>query len=223
LEDIPFPEVPGRYAEVGPGWVDLRPEMFLQVENAYFKEGAPRRGLAGFIGTEVAQYRARPSGGLTLVSVESKVDRRPKDQPPVSKLIPAALAHYRYHRFVYQVIFKAKGETRGAVLLGAGSSSEIQRLGAQLLMDPDAVCGGQSVHCAAFPEACSVSLEMEIFVNGSPRTVIWGSLLASVAAPSRPVELLRKYAGHLTPVKMDSADVNAMRLPLLPGDHVIWK
>jgi hypothetical protein len=160
LEDIPFPDVPGHYTEVGPGWVDLRPEMCLKVENAYFKEGAPRRGLGGFIGTEVAQYRARPSGGLSLISVESKIIQRPKDQPPVSKLIPATLARYRYHRFVYQVIFRAKGETRGAVLLGAGSASEIHQLGAQLLADPDAVCGGQSVHCAAFPEACSVSLEM---------------------------------------------------------------
>jgi len=77
----------------------------------------------------------------------------PKDQPPVSKLIPAALARCRYHRFVYQVIFRSKGETRGAVLLGAGSASEIQQLGAQLLTDPDAVCGGQSVHCAACSRA----------------------------------------------------------------------
>ena len=108
-----LPAEPSYYTEVGPGWVDLRPEMCLRAENAYFKEGAPRRGLAGFIGTEVAQYRARANGGLTLVSVESKVVQRPKDQPSVSKLIPAALARYRYHRFLYQVIFRSKGCSTG--------------------------------------------------------------------------------------------------------------
>ena len=223
LEDTPFPEVPGRYTDVGSGWVDLRPEMGLQVENAYFREGAPRRGLAGFIGTEVAQYRARTEGGLRLISVESNVAQRPKDQLPVSKLIPASLARYRYHRFVYQVIFRSKGGTQGAVLLGAGSAGELAQLGAQLLMDPDSVCSGQSVHCTVFPEACSVALEMEIFVNGSPRNILWGSLLASVAAQPRRVELLRKYAGHLAPVKIDPNDANALRLPLLPGDHVNWE
>jgi hypothetical protein len=30
-EDIPFPDFPGHYTDVGPGWVDLRPEMGLQV------------------------------------------------------------------------------------------------------------------------------------------------------------------------------------------------
>jgi len=223
LEDIPFPEVPGRYTDVGPGWVDLRPEMGLQVENAYFKEGAPRRGLASFLGTEVALYRARTEGGLRLISVESKVAQRPKDQPPVSKLIPASLARYRYHRFFYQVIFRSKGGTQGAVLLGAGSIGEIEQLGAQLLTDPDSVCSGQFVHCAIFPEACSVALEMEIFVNGSPRSILWGSLLANVAAQPRRVDLLRKYAGHLAPVKIDATDANALRLPLLPGDHVNWE
>jgi hypothetical protein len=220
LEEIPFPEVPGRYTDVGPGWVDLQAEMGLQVENAYFKEGAPRHGLAGFIGTEVAQYRARTGGGLRLISVESNVAQRPKDQPPVSKLIPVSVARYRYHRLFYQVIFRSKGATQGAVLLGAGSKSELEQLGAQLLTDPDSVCSGQLVHCTVFPEACSVSVEMEIFVNGSPRSIIWGSLLASVAAQPRGLELLRRYAGHLAPVKIDSTDLNALRLPLLPGDRV---
>ena len=188
-----------------------------------FREGAPRRGLEGFIGTEVAQYRARTEGGLRLISVESNVAQRPQDQPPVSKLIPAAIARYRYHRFVYQVIFRSKGETRGAVLLGGGSIGELEQLGARLLTDPESVCSGPFVHCAVFPEACSVALEMEIFVNGAPRTILWGSLLTSVAAQPRRIALLRRYAGHLVPVKIDPADANALRLPLLPGDRLNWE
>src|ERR1700733_9093517 len=169
-----------------------------------------RNGLA----SEVARYRARTGGGLRLISVESKVAQRPKDQPAVSQLIGASLARSRYHRFFYQVIFRSKGEGQGAVLLGASSASELDRLGAHLLTDPDSVCGDRAVHCTAFPEACTVSLEMEIVLNGASHTVAWGSLLASVAVRPRRVELLRAYAGRLVPVKIDPADPHALRLQL---------
>ena len=222
-EDIPFPEVLGRYTGVGPGWVDLRPNMGLRVENAYFKGGAPKRGIEGFIGTEVARYRARTRGGLRLISVESNVAHRPQDQPPVQNLLPASVESYRSHRFLNQVTFRSKGEVRGAVLLGASSRNELERLGAQLLSDPDSVCGTQFVHCAIFPEACTVSLEIEIVVNGTPRTVLWGSLLGSIVERPRRLELLRRYAGHLAPVEIDSGDPNALHVPLLPGDHVNWE
>ena len=222
-EDTPFPEVLGRYTDLAREWVNLRPEMGLQVENAYFREGAPRHGLAGFLGTEVAHYRVQRTGGLRLISVESKVAQRPKDQAPVQDLIPADLARYRCHRFFYQIVFPSKAESRNAVLLSAASTGELRQLGAQLLTNPDSVCGGQLAHCTVFPEACTVSIEMEIVVNGVPRTVLWGSLLANVVENPRRVELLRPYVGHLAPVQIDPNDPNALRLPLLPGDHITWE
>jgi len=122
------------------------------------------------------------------------------------------------------VIFKSKGEARGAVLLGAASRQELERLGERLLADPDSVCGDdRSAHCTVFPEACSVSLEMQIIVNGAPRTVLWGSLLLSVAAHPSHVQLLRLHRERLTPVEVDPADPNDLRLPLLPGDRVSWE
>jgi len=221
-EDIPFPQVLGRYTDLGPGWVNLRPKMGLRVENAYFHEGAPRHGLAGFIGTEVADYRVRGTGSLRLVSVESRVAQPPRDQAPVQDLLPPSLAGYRCHRFFYQIVFPSKEESRNAVVLGAASTGELDQLGNQLLKSPDSVCGPQSAHCTIFPEACTVSIEMEIVVNRAPRTVLWGSLLSNVVENPRRVELLRPYAGHLAPVGINPGDPNALRLPLLPGDHVTW-
>jgi hypothetical protein len=219
LRDTAFPEVPTEFTPVGPGWVDLRPLMSLHIENAYYKEGAPKRGLNGFLGTEIASYRVEPK--LKLVSVESKLERRPSDQAAVQDLIGPVQRRFREHRFFYQVVFKVKGESRGAVLLGARSKEELDRLGARLLRDPESVCGNDgSVRCTIFPAVCTVALEMQIFVNGVPKTVGWGSLLRSVATRPGPVELMRLYKGRLTPVKLDGADPNALLLPLLPGDRV---
>src|SRR5882724_4683919 len=56
-KETPFPEVLGGYTKVGPDWVELRPQIELRVENAYFREGAPKHGLANFLGTEIVRYQ----------------------------------------------------------------------------------------------------------------------------------------------------------------------
>jgi hypothetical protein len=222
LKDIPFPDVLSQYTGVGAGWVDLQPKMGLRIENAYYQEGAPKHGLNGFLGTEIARYRAQTTG-LRLLSVEAELEQRPGDQPRVQDLLRTSQRRYRYHRFFYQIVFKSKGESRGAVLLGASSINELDQLSARLLQNADSVCRDHSTHCTAFPDACSVSIEMEIVVNGAPHTVLWGSLLANVVTRPRQLELLRFYGGRLAPVEIDPGDPTALRLPLLPGDHVNWK
>jgi hypothetical protein len=114
----PFPEILRVYNGFEPGraWMELRPHMELRVENAYYEPGASRRGLNGFLGTEVAQYKMRSHGGLQLVSIRSMKDR-PGVQPPVRQLIPPSQQHHRYFRFYYEVLFRRSGHSRGSVLL----------------------------------------------------------------------------------------------------------
>ena len=223
--ETPFPELLNRYNGFIPGkdWLDLRPQMELWIENAYYRQGAPKRGLANFPGTETAKYQVRPKIGLRLISIQSHLQKRPPDQPPVQKLIRASQQRYRYYRFFYAIVFRQRGAVRSSVLLGAASINELDRVAALLLSDPDSVCGGQSTHCTVFPAACTVSLEIEIVVNGARQTVPWGSPLASIAAKPRHIGLVRLYNGRLTPVEIDPTDSNALRLPLLPGDQVDWE
>src|SRR5258708_3696708 len=149
--------------------------MELRIENAYYREGEPKRGIAGFLGTEIAHYQVRANRGLRLMSVESAVVRRPRDQGPVQELIRASQGNFRKYRYYYAVVFNKRGGIRGSVLLGGGSIEEIERLGVRLVADPDLICGGESRHCTVFPEACTV--EMEIVVNGVARVVPWGAVV----------------------------------------------
>jgi hypothetical protein len=219
----PFPQILRHYNgfEPGRGWMDLRPEMELRIENAYYQPGIPRRGLDGFLGTEVARYKVRANGRLQLQSVQS-MKHRPNDQPPVQQLMGTSQRHYGYHRFYYAIIFRRAGNARGSVLLGANAKEELDRLATELLADPQTVCFNRSTNCTVFPEACSVSIEMEIVVNGIPQNVIWDSSLASVVDHPQHLELLRLYDDRLTPVKLDPSDREALQLPLLPGDHINW-
>src|SRR3984885_9591141 len=165
--DTPFPEVLSRYSDAGEsqGWL-LHPNSELQIENAYYREGAPKHGIANYIGTEQAVYQVRRRN-LHLISVQSGLEQRPADQPAVQELIGASRLHYRYYRYFFQIVFRRKSEARGAVLVGADSMDELGRLASRLMTDPDAVCAGQSPHCAVFPEVCTVALEIEIVVNGA--------------------------------------------------------
>lgn len=221
--ETPFPEVLSRYSDVGPpqGWL-LHSYTELRVENAYYREGAPKHGIADFLGTQTAVYRVR-GRGLQLISVRSEVARRPADQLPVQELIGPEQRRYRYYRYFFQIVFRQKADNRGAVLLGADSLDELNRLAASLLEDPDAVCSGTSKHCAAFPEACTVALQIEVSVNGVRSVVGWGNTLGSVAAHPRTLRLSRIDNGTLTPVEVDAGDPNALRLPLLPGDRIEWE
>ncbi len=195
--------------------------MELRVENAYYQDGMPKHGFTGFLGTEVALYEVKAKGGLRLISVKP-MTQRPHDQPPVQRLIGPPQRHSRYYRFYYEVLFKSTAEAQGSVLLGASSKRELERLGAQLFTAPDSVCGSRSSQCTVFPQACSVSLEMEIVVNKVPRSVTWGALLASVVANPRHLTLSRLYKGRLMPVEINPSDPQALRLPLLPGDRITW-
>jgi hypothetical protein len=229
-KETPFPEVPARYAPTGQGWVDLRPHMGIRVENAYFHEGAKKHTVDEFVGTEAAEYGVGANGSLRLAEVQSKglghgvLEQHPKDQPRVQDLLPETLARYRFHRYFYQIVFsRAEGQVSGAVLLGARSAPDLAALAARLTAEPDSVCHAGAGQCAVFPELCSVSVEMEIVVNGQPRRVLWGSVLGGVALRPKTVQVLRIYAGRLTPVEVDVSDPNALRLPLLPGDSVHWE
>ncbi len=99
---------------------------------------------------------------------------------------------------------------------------ELDALAARLQTDPDAVCDGVSPHCAAFPEACTVALEIRVVVNGAARSIAWGSLLDSVAMHPRKLQLLRLHDGQLTPVRIDVADHCASSLPTWIDEAVAW-
>lgn len=199
-------------------WVDLLPQVQLRIENAYYREGLPKHGTAGYMGTETAHFQIR-TRGIRLLSVGSPVTPRPGDQPPVQDLIAVSQRRFARYRYYYAVVLNRRGNLRGSVLLGARSFDELDRLGAALISDPDSICGGPSAHCTVFPEMCTVTVEFEIVVNGAPRVVLSGSQIASVTPGAHHVEVLRRTDGRVASLKIDPGN---LRVALLPGDQVIW-
>ena len=198
--------------------------MELRIENAYFEQGAPRQGFSGYLGTEIARYQVRRDRGLGSLGVQTPLAQRPSNQPSAQELIRPSQRRYLKYRFYYAVVFTRKGAVGGPVLLGAPSLVELDRLGKQLLAEPDSICGDRSLHCTVFPHTCTVSLEMQIVVNGATRTVPWRSILASVAPGARHIELVRRSGvNRFASQSINAADPGAVRIALSPGDQVNWE
>ena len=199
-------------------YLDIRPGIRLSVEKAYYAPGSKAQGLEGFLGTQVAAFGLAPNLSLRLLSLDSKpfqgaaVPKITADQ-----LVPSHMRNERAFRFFYAVTFARSGRPSASVLLAAKSTRQIEDLTAQLRANPDDVCGPQSVQCAVFPEGSTVSIMMEVVVNGTPKVVIWGSALGA-ATGGQPATLLeRNISGRFEPVKLYG---DTLRTPLLPGDRV---
>jgi hypothetical protein len=218
-QQVAFPDIPRAYNGFVRGGesVDLQPLMELRIENAYYKPGASRRGLDGFLGTETARYEVC-SGGLKLLAVEP-MKNRPEADPAVQDLIRPSQMHFRAYRFYFEIVFARSRNARGSVLLGANSEEELKGLAAQL-RDPELVCGNGAAHCTVFPEACSVAVYMKIVVNQKPQDVVWGSKLSSVIESPRPFTMKRLYNGRLLPVRVKGDPEAVLAMPLLPGDQI---
>ena len=101
------------------------------------------------------------------------------------------------------------------MLLGARSMKEIEELSAKLKAAPDDVCSPQSVRCTVFPESSTVSISMEIVVNGAAQVVLWGSVVGSVTGGRPASRVERMASGRLEVLPNGNAATR-----LLPGDRV---
>jgi len=200
-------------------WVDLLPGTYAKVENAYFRDGAPRTGLEGYIGTQTARFVTDKQRGLRLITTSAAIPLS-GGQVAADNLVRSGERNYRFYRYYYAIAFKRNGDSSGAVLLGANSLTELDKLGTQLLADPDTVCGPGSAHCSVFPKTCTVTLEADLEVNGAKRTVYWPAFLGNVAPPGKVVEVLRDGQA---PRKLDPNIQADLRYALLSGDKVRWE
>ena len=171
-----------------PSWVELQPGMELRVDGAYYREGAPRNGLADYLGAESARYAVTETGTLRLVSVssfvtEQKGKTQPRDQPAVQTLVRRRNLSYPHHRLFFQIVMSRTGGIRPAVLLGARSAQALDSITRQFLSGQHSPCSAKpSDQCTTFPDMITASVEVGITVNGAPRQVVWGTAVGVVAA-----------------------------------------
>lgn len=199
-------------------YLDLRPGIRLNIEKAYYAGGSDGRGLNGFIGTQLATFGVQQNGSLRLLDLQNKPFREGlASQIPADQLLPAFMRNKRSYRFFYAVPFARASRPTASVLIGAKSAREIEDLSKRLAVSPDEVCRPQSTLCTVFPEGSTVSISMEIFVNGDQKVVLWGSVLGSLAQGRSAATLDRRGENHPQQIRLEG---DTLRMPLQPGDRI---
>jgi len=94
--------------------------MELRIENAYYQSGASRRGLDGYLGTEVARYAVN-THGLRLESAVP-IQGRPASDPPVRSLISPAVA-----RALLPALFRKSCSTKSPAATAPSCSPPIRQ------------------------------------------------------------------------------------------------
>lgn len=209
---IPFRDVLGDYAPSGDGWVDLQPGMNLRIESAIFRSES--RALSNYLGTETARYRIKPGGRLVEVGQAELLANRPAGAPRPDQFVAPKLRGQARHRLFFQMLLNPTDTERVAVLVSADDAERLDESAEQL------IAGDRCDACTVFPEGCAVSLEIEVTVEGEPRTVLWGTRLSRLVPRSHRVKLFRLHEGRLRRVELDPADRQTLRIPLLPGDRI---
>jgi len=211
-EDIAFSYVLKRFNGfvLGEGWVDFREDMGLQVQYAMYEQGAERKGLKGFLGTETQRYLWRRGRWRRL--------KGPKEGEALS---PVERLRGNFQRFFYAVKVNRVGSTHSSALLTGDSQAEIERLSKALAAAPQEFCQSNAKSCLLFPDLCTAAPLIGVLVNGKREMVPWGTGLGGVVGrDKRLLEFLRWERGGMRRIEVDGADSWAMRLPLLPGDVV---
>ncbi len=110
--------------------IDLRLQMQIRIENAYYEKGYSRKGLNGYLGTEVARYEVK-TAGMHLLSVEP-MKGRPEADRPVQDLVSQDQLKFRYYRLYFEILFDRKTDAHGSVLLAANTIDELTQRSTQL-------------------------------------------------------------------------------------------
>jgi hypothetical protein len=201
--------------------MDLTGGMRIQIEKAVFADPQGPHNISNFVGTESARFAVGDTGRLANATIQ-ELPNRPAQEVPVRALVGTHFQKQRYHRLYFQVAFDQRSGEAPAVLLGADTKEALRRVGAELSVNARATCGDGTAHCVVLPPDTTVSLQFQIFVNGKPTFVSWGTSVKGVVGTRPAFEMRRKFGGRSVQVQIDAQDLEALRLPVLPGDRFEW-
>ena len=193
------------------GWVDLRHKTWFCESRApiYPQDGAPKRGLAGYLGNRGRAFSSAAEGGAPT----GDVPPLPQRPPYYARAATGTGSRRRASPLLLQccdVRRHARLRSPGReIKAGAGrfSRNALARRSRCRLRRPG------STHCTVFPAATSVSMEMDIIVTAR-REPFWWSIVTTV---SRPVHTTPGYGRRLDPV--DDLTIPTPSASHCGGDH----
>jgi hypothetical protein len=224
------------------GGLDLHRGMRLKIERAYFRHVGEAQGESDdprdfqgvstnyfdFESADANRVRVRQVGNTqyssAAVAEVAKEDLQDLQLRSISEPLKYRLLFYNY--------FVLQQKRISAAIIGAPTIDRLNDLEGKVRSDPESPCKQTGVNagslCIRFEGSVTVSTQISITVNGSPRFVDWGMKLKNVlpdgsqAKKLKSLRIRRKFLNSYYDLYFDRRDSSILSLWLLDGDDLTW-
>jgi hypothetical protein len=213
--------------------VNLRPNLRLKVERAYFRSGEGGDSVKNYLGVSNVQFDVTSDTEDTvrfqqLHAIQyspdslSQTDHEGSRDLAILNLKP--LKHYRVLFYTHQV---PTDRNFSAALIGANETATLDSFERAMRADPDAACTSPNhdgVECFEFRGFVTVSVQIPIDLNGKPQFIDWGTKVKAVVPvkAQKSFKIQRQFAGSYYDLKFRPGDDSILDLTLVGGDRLTW-
>lgn len=217
----------------------LKAGMRLRIERAYFRRPEPGQQQHTpqlFLGVSTVYFRVLDNGGklrfrqhgITAYRPASLV-KRVLDQN--LDLALSSIEEENYSRLLFNTLFLPQKQSRPAVIVGAGRSSELDELDEELHAHPEEDCKATAARygavCFAFDGDVTVTPQIRVELNGKPTFVDSGTKIKDVLPYSdeqtlKSLRLQRQFMHTFYDVEFEPTDSRVLSVALIGNDRVTW-
>ena len=211
--------------------VNLKPDLRLKVERAYFS--ASEKSDKNYLGVSTVLFDVTPnSEGLFRFQQAQPIHYSPDSLAQIDREGSRDLAildlkpqkHYRVLFYTHQV---PTDQNFSAALIGADDSARLDQFEQAMRADAGASCTSSThddVQCLEFRGFVTVSVQIQIELNGKPQFVDWGTAVKGVVPlkSRKSLKIQRRLGDTYYDLTFNRSDKNILDLTLVGADRLTW-
>jgi hypothetical protein len=211
--------------------VNLKPNLRLKVERAYFSTG--ERSDKNYLGVSTVLFdvTANPDGSLRFQQAQqirynpeslSQTDHEGSRDLAVLDLKPQN--HYRVLFYTHQV---PTDQNFSAAIIGSDDSTRLDEFEQSMRANAGASCSSSAhddVQCMEFRGFATVTVQIPVELNGQSKFVDWGTEVKYIV-PDKSIKSLkihRQFLGSYFELNFPRADPSIKDLALIANDRLTW-
>jgi hypothetical protein len=211
--------------------VSLKPNLRLKVERAYFSSS--EKSDKNYLGLSDVLFDVTPNsdGSLQFQQAQAlhyapdslaKTDHEGSRDLAILTLKPQK--HYRVLFYTHQV---PADQNFSAAIIGADDPARLDAFEQAMRADAGASCSSSThddIQCLEFRGFVTVSVQIQIELNGKPKFVDWSTTVKAVVPPKslKSLKIQRRFGNSYYDVTFNRSDKNILDLTLVGADRLTW-
>jgi hypothetical protein len=213
--------------------VNLKPNLRLKVERAYFRSGEGEDSVKNYLGVSdlLFDVNSDADGALRFHQVRpiqySPDSLAQTDQEGSRDLAILNLKSQKHYRVLFYTHQVPTDQNFSAAIVGANDTARLDSFEQTMRADPNASCSSSAhddVACFEFRGFVTVSIQIPIDLNGKPQFVDWATKVKGVVPTKsrKSLKIQRRFADSYYDLKFNRADDAILDLTLVGADRLTW-